>query len=126
RFGGDPAIIGQNISFDDQNYTVIGVMPSKYDFPMTTEVWTPYAMPAARRNSRGVHTVMAVGRLKSGSTIERANGGVERIGARLSQIYPASNTNRHFAVWPAMRFLVDKETRQYLQMMLGSVLFVLL
>ncbi len=126
RFGADAAIVGQNIRFDDENFTVIGVMPANYDFPIAAEVWTPYAMPPAQRASRTAHMLQTVARLKPGSGLELAGAEMDRIGARLQQSYPASNHKRRFAAWPAMRLMVGRETRQYLQMLLGAVLFVLL
>jgi putative ABC transport system permease protein len=126
RFGGNAGVIGQNIRFDDQNFTVIGVMPASYDFPLATEVWTPYALSPAARSSRDRHSLQTLARLKPGAGIEQANAEMERIAARLQQAYPATNQNRRFAAWPAMRLLVERETRQYLEMMLGSVIFVLL
>src|SRR4051794_38278553 len=59
RFGGDSAVVGQNIRFDDQNFTVIGIMPPSYDFPIATEVWTPFALQPMRRNSRTQHLLQA-------------------------------------------------------------------
>ncbi len=58
--------------------------------------------------------------------VEQALAELEGIAARLRQAYPDTNKNRHFAVWPAHRFLVDQETNNYLIMLLGSVCFVLL
>jgi putative ABC transport system permease protein len=126
RFGGDASAIGRSIRFDDENYTVIGVMPATYQFPLAVDVWTPYALNAERRGSRTAHMLIAFGRLKQGATIEAAGADVDRIGARLSQAYPTSNANRRFYVWPSMKFLVEGPTRQYLEMLLGAALFVLL
>jgi putative ABC transport system permease protein len=126
RFGGDASILGSNIRFDDENYTVIGVMPPSYDFPIATEVWTPYAMRPEMRNSRGNHNLIVTGRLKPGSTVESAAADVQRISGRLATAYPATNTNRRLDVWPSQKFIVDPYTRQYLTMLLGAVAFVLL
>jgi hypothetical protein len=37
-FGGDPNIIGRGITLDHQSFTVIGVMPPGYIFPLDTDV----------------------------------------------------------------------------------------
>jgi putative ABC transport system permease protein len=124
--GGDASVLGRTVRFDDENYTIIGVMPESYQFPRATDVWTPYAMPAERRASRTAHSMIVMGRLKPGATVQAANADLERIAARLAQAYPASNTNRKLMVWPSMEFLVDPFTRRYLRMLLGAVLFVLL
>jgi putative ABC transport system permease protein len=126
RFGADPSIVGQNIRLDSENFQVIGIMPGSFDFPLTTDIWTPFVMDQAARSSRSNHSLMAVGRLKPGITPRQAGADVERTGARLQQAFPLSNKSRHFMVWPAIDFLVDGYTRQYLTMLLGSVVFVLL
>jgi putative ABC transport system permease protein len=126
RFGGDPGIVGSNIRFDDQNFTVIGIMPANYQYPLAMDVWTPNAIDPSRRASRENHPMMTVARLKPGTSLEQAGSDVDRIGAQLERSYPKTNKGRRFAAWPLIRQLVDRETRQYLEMMLGAVLFVLM
>ena len=126
RFAGDPQILGKTIRLDDQNYTVVGVMPPKFAFPLGKDLWTPMALTPAQRTSRSSQSIATVARLKPGRTLEQAQAELEGIATRLKQAYPDTNKNRHFAVWPAHRFLVDRETNEYLIMMLVSVCFVLL
>ncbi|MGO9273778.1 MAG: ABC transporter permease [Terriglobia bacterium] len=126
RFGGDPAIVGQSIRFDDENFQVSGVMPPSYDFPLATDVWTPMALTPAQRSSRRANSLVSLARLKPGHTIEQASAELDGIATRLAGSYPDTNKSRRFMLWPAHRFLVDYETNQYLIMLLGSVIFVLL
>jgi putative ABC transport system permease protein len=126
RFGGDAGIIGQSIRLDDRSYTVIGVMPASFDFPLATEIWTPMALTPALRTNRRAQVLQSIARLKPGATIQQAAAEISAMGARLQKLYPDSNTNRSFMVWPAIKFMVDYETRTYMVMLLGSVAFVLL
>ena len=126
RFGGDPAIIGQTIRLDDQNFQVTGVMPETFDFPLATELWTPMALTPEQRASRRGGIVVSAARLKPGRTIEQASAELDSIGAQLEKSFPDTNQGRRFMLWPAHRFLVDYDTKQYLIMLLGSVCFVLL
>jgi putative ABC transport system permease protein len=126
RYGADPGVLGQSIHLDDENYTVTGVMPASFDFPMATEIWTPMALTPARRTSRVAQSLQSIARLKPGRTVQQAAAEIAGIAANLAKLYPMSNKNRLLMVWPALRFLVDYETNQYLVMLLGSVLFVLL
>jgi putative ABC transport system permease protein len=126
RFAGDPRILGKTIRLDDQNFTVVGVMPPKFAFPLGTDLWTPMALTPAQRTSRSSQSIATVARLKPGRTWEQAQAELEGIAARLKQAYPDTNKNRHFALWPSHRFIVDRETNEYLVMMLASVCFVLL
>jgi putative ABC transport system permease protein len=126
RFGGDPNIVGRTIRLDDVPYTVTGVMPSSFDFPQAAEVWTPMGLTPEQRNSHTAQTLQSIARLKPGRTIEQATAEVDGIARRLEKSYPESNKNRHFVVWPVLRFLVGDLTKQYLVMLLGAVAFVLL
>lgn len=126
RFGADPAIVGQTIRLDDQNYLVTGVMPDSFDFPLATDLWTPMALTPAQRNTRRGGSIVTAARLKPGRSIKQAGAELDGIAARLEKLYPDTNKGRRFSVWEAHRFLVDYDTRQYITMLLGSVLFVLL
>jgi putative ABC transport system permease protein len=125
-FGADPAVIGRTIRLDDQNFVVTGVMPSNYDFPMATELWTPMALTPARIASRRSNELQSIARLRPGRTIAQASGELDGIGTRLEKSFPDTNKGRRFMVWPIHRYLVDYETRQYSIMLLASVIFVLL
>ena len=43
QFGGNPQIIGKSMDLNGQTFTVIGVMPSEFDFPAGVDVWLPAA-----------------------------------------------------------------------------------
>ena len=126
RFAADPNVVGKTIRLDDQDYVAIGVMPPKYAFPLGIDLWTPMALKPADRVSRMSQLIQTVARIKPGLTVEQTVSEGEGISARLRAAYPDTNKNRHFAVWPAHRYLVDRETNQYLIMLLCAVCFVLL
>jgi putative ABC transport system permease protein len=126
RFARDPGIVGQSIRLDDEPYTVIGIMPASYDFPLASEIWTPMVLTPVQRTTRRAQILQSIARVKPGRTVEQAAAEISSIGARLEKLYPDSNKNRRFVVWPALKFLVGYETQQYLVMLLGSVAFVLL
>ena len=126
RFGADPDIVGKAIRLDDQNYLVVGVMPPKFEFPLATDLWTPMALKPDVRNSRKFQQFESMAHLKPGATFAQAVAEAEGISGRLRATYPDTNKNRHFAIWPSHRYLVDQETNNYLIMLLCSVSFVLL
>jgi len=126
HFAGDGAILGKTIRLDDQNYQVIGVMPATFEFPRSTELWTPTALKPAERASRQGNTLFAAARVKPGFTVEQADAELDRVAVRLEQSYPNTNKGRRFKTMSIRDFLVDAETEQYLIMLLYSVIFVLL
>ncbi len=126
RFAADPTIVGKTIRLDDQNFLVIGVMPASFDFPLSAELWTPHAFTPAQRANRRGNNLVAGARLKPGRTIEQATAELDRIAVRLEQAYPASNKSRRMKAMSIREYMVESETRQYLIMLLFSVMFVLL
>jgi putative ABC transport system permease protein len=85
RFNGDPSIVGRNITLNAQSFTVVGVMPPDFFFPLReTELWTPWAMHPEEASGRGDHYLRVMARLKTGATIEQANAEAEAIASRLS------------------------------------------
>ena len=125
-YGGDPALVGRTLRIDDRDCVVTGIMPRSFDFPLATEIWSPLALTDAQRESRTSQNLMNVARLKSGNSLPQASSEVDAIGARLQALYPKTNKNRRFMVWPMSRFVTDADTRQYVLMCLVSVIFVLL
>jgi hypothetical protein len=41
RFGGDPALIGRTLSVNQQQCTVVGILPKTFQVPAGAEVWMP-------------------------------------------------------------------------------------
>jgi len=125
RFAADPTIVGRDIHINDQGYRVIGVMPPKFVFPMTAELWTPLALDPADQNDRDSHYLVAMGLLKPGRTASQAEAEVETIAARLALAYPNTNRQRRLFSMGAHDFLIGAYTHQYSIMMFVAVCFVL-
>ena len=126
RCAADPAIVGRDIRIDDEGYRVIGVMPPKFIFPMTSELWTPLALKPVESNSRDSQYLSVIGLLKPGLTVSRAEAEAETIASRLAREYPNTNKQRRFFSMAAHEYLIGPYTHQYSIMMFVSVLFVLL
>jgi len=126
RFGADAEILGKPIRLDNDNYTVVGVMPGKSEFPIAAELWTTLALDPEEAHSRTKRRLEAMGRLKPGHTVAQAAAEIDAIGARLARQYPDTNKNRRFAALPVREFLIGPHTHQYALMLFGAVIFVLL
>lgn len=132
RFGGDPAILNQSITLDGRSFTVIGVMPPAFQFPIQNEpveLWTTIAGDASGSEpvtaQRGAHFLQVIGRLKPGATLEQAQADISTIAVRLEQQYPDTNTNKGFRVDSALSAIVG-DVRPALLVLLGAVACVLL
>jgi putative ABC transport system permease protein len=99
RFNRDPGIINRNITLNGESFTVIGVMPPSFFFPVReTELWVPWSMEEGQAEGRGDHYFRVVARLKPGVTREQANAEAEAIAARLAAEYPRTNEGLGFVV----------------------------
>jgi putative ABC transport system permease protein len=132
RFNSDASLLNQSITLDGKNYTVIGVMPRAFQFPIQNELvelWTTVAGDASGKEpvteQRGAHFLHVIGRLKPGVTQEQAQADVNTIGSRLEQQYPDTNTHMGVRVEPSLRAIVG-DVRPTLLILLGAVGCVLL
>jgi putative ABC transport system permease protein len=99
RLAGDPNVLGRTISLDRLPYTVIGVMPASFQFPLKgdrwsgepADVWVPMAFTPYEMQAWGNmynHRVLA--RLKPGITLAQAQSDASTTMAEVEKLYPAS------------------------------------
>ena len=135
QFGSDKSIVGRSVRLSGDLYTIVGVMPESFRFPVarrTNAVWTTVAVDDDPRDpnpilkNRGAHFLNVFGRLKSNATVAEATQDLNAIAGNLSKAYPNTNTKHNAA--RAVRELdaVLGDTRAVLLIVLGSVALVLL
>jgi predicted permease len=131
RFGADPKVIGKDISLNSMARTVIGVMPTRLQFPVATDpsskvqAWVPLHWTAKDRAIRQVRNYQVIARLKPGVDTKRAQAEMNTISAQLAQQFPEENKGWGAKVIPLQEQLVE-DVRPALLMLLGAVAFVLL
>lgn len=107
RFGGNPSILGQTILLDARPYTVIGVMPSWFDYPNSTvQLWTPayHEYTFAQMQVLDDHHFQAVGRLKPGVSLHEA---VTELSLITFRIHNAHRDNPGISSSANGRFLLE-------------------
>jgi predicted permease len=93
RFGGDPAAVGKSLVLNGEAFTVVGVLPRRFFFPIrNAELAIPLAPDADpwRRNRDTTNFVRAVGRARRGVTPAQIAEDFDGIAARLKQEFPSS------------------------------------
>ncbi|HEY2460212.1 MAG TPA: ABC transporter permease [Candidatus Acidoferrum sp.] len=125
RFGGAADILKKTIKLDDRNYSVIGVMPEKFDFPFQAQLWMPNAWSAKQSAVRGNHNYLVIARLKPGVDQKTAQAEMDTISNRLAQEYPVDDAGWGAAVLPLGDQLLGS-AKPALLILLGAVAFVLL
>ena len=136
QFGSDPTVVGRDIYLDRLTYTVIGVMPRGFDFPLAvtgsasrrTDVWVPLSLTASERSAWADNfDYNAIGRLRDGVSLTQANEDVQRVIQGIRVHYPAQMRDLEISglVIP-LREQVVGGVRTLLSLLLGAVACVLL
>jgi predicted permease len=127
-FGGDPSVVGSSVHIDGFPYTIVGVMPGGFRFPIgvPNTVYTAMHMPKQERTARGDHWLRVIGRLKPGISAQQAQADMNHVLANIGKAYPDSDKGRTALVLPLTLFITGNDARQALWMMGAGVLFVLL
>jgi putative ABC transport system permease protein len=128
RFGGDRAMLGKLVSLDNTLYTVVGVMPAAFDFPVTpihVDVWTPLLWTPTDLKQRGNHWMQVIGRLKPGVDSAAATAQMTTIAERIARDFPNEQKDRGIQV-NTLNGVVVGRVRTPLLMLLGAVGLVLL
>jgi putative ABC transport system permease protein len=114
QFGGDQSIVNQTIRLNNENYTVVGVMPAGFQFMGSRELWVPFIIDPQKepwRADRTNRNLFVFGRLKSGVTLDQATSDMDLVGQRLEEQFPKSNTGWRVRVNSFYEWLVPKEVR---------------
>ena len=125
RFAADRDIVGRKVSFDDQTYSIVGVMGPDFKFPSFAQFWTPMAWTDRERAVRGEHHYLVIGRLKPSTQLQQAQSEMNTISRRLEQQYPEDDNGWGAILVPLREQLVG-DVRPALLVLLGAVAFVLL
>jgi len=103
RYHRDPAAVGSIITLDSRNYTIIGVMPRSFEFPLQpgrlnqSQVWVPLSLTPDELSddSTGVFGFHILGRLKPGVTVSQAVEDTNRVTQQVMRDYPPSMSALH-------------------------------
>ena len=90
-FDADPAIIGRQIQLGTERYTVVGVMPAGFRFPLNDRFWTPLRLNPNHYDVGSGPPIHVFGRLADGASLRAANAELKTIGARLAAAYPETH-----------------------------------
>jgi putative ABC transport system permease protein len=97
-YGTDPNIVGQSVALDREPYTVIGVMPKNFQFPMRggqannepADLWVPMAFtPVELQGWGNMYNYSVLAKLKPGVTVAQARSDASMVIAQVEKLYPA-------------------------------------
>ena len=124
-YGGDPAIVGQEIRVSQRPYTVVGIAPPSFNgsFPgVRSDLWAPLSMTDAlmgassqgQLENRGSRSIFVKARLLPGVSAEQAHAAVDAISRRWSEDLPDTNLNRFMSAVSTNRVSLNPGIDGYL------------
>jgi putative ABC transport system permease protein len=126
RFGADPSIVGRTLTLSGKPCTVVGVMPAHSPFDRSyAQLWIPLSFEP-RDMTRDYHWMLSFARLKPGVSLEKAQAGMDAIGARIAAAYPESNKGWGVTVERFEDRIVGPQLRRSLFVLLAAVGAILL
>ncbi len=129
QFHADPSIVGRSLEIGQDEFTVVGVMPSSFRFPPTFDgdLWVTSAIDkGAPRVQRGYSWLSVIARLRPGITPTQAQADMNVIAQRLAKQYPQTNAKR-----TSIRVVTEQDrivgnSRRALMLLLGVTVGILL
>lgn len=133
RFGGDPKIIGKQSTMADKPYTITGVMPPGWKFPVQHDpinfIAPLYGIfsgpPPNPIERRGAHFLPLVGRMKPKVSLQTASADLQTIATQLAKQYPDTDAGRTERAVALQSDLVG-DVKPALLVLSGAVALVLL
>jgi predicted permease len=129
RFGGDPSLVGQQLELNGTSYTLVGILPPSFFFPIPeaelAEPLVPDADPQ-RMDRNTVNFLRLVGRTRPGVSSARAEGEMNALARKLREQFPDPNARKIGVKLVAIRDQITGGYRGALWVLLGAVAFVLL
>lgn len=136
HFHADPNVLGRSIDLAGRPFTIVGVMPPGFQFPIRAErrdMWLTFSRSAEHDEpgdipttaQRGNHSLDVIARLRPGVTVAEANAELASISRSLASTYADSNKYMGITSEPQIESIVG-DTSRSLFLLFGVVGMVLL
>lgn len=129
RLGGNEAVLGEQLSLNGQPFTVIGILPPTFEFPLAAkdiQLVTTIAGEGSNLDERGAQVLKAFGRLQQGASFAQAQAELTNISDNLSKQYPQYDRDSTAYLVKVDEQIVGSDVRGALWVLLGAVGFILL
>jgi putative ABC transport system permease protein len=104
RFGGDPNTIGMTVALNQDNHTVVGVMPYDFQLPENCDIWMPLALDdESLRIKDESFGLRVIARLKPDISLEQAQAEIDTIVRGTEQKHTETNKGQSFKVVPLFK-----------------------
>jgi predicted permease len=135
EFGGDAKLLGRAIQINEQDFTVVGIMPDTFhDVGVlgSPDAWVPMLMHdqvltgLAKDwfNQRAFRLTSMVARLKPNVTVAQARASIHNLGLQLEKEFPKDNGGRNEMLVPIDQTAIPPQLRS-VYVRAGSLMFVI-
>jgi predicted permease len=126
RFASSPRVLGQPVSIEGVEYTVVGVLPQGFRFWGDGDIYTSLARGAPKiMMERTVHGIGGIARVRPGLSFATARGELNAVQQNLDRLYPAEDRSIDADIVPLKQEMVG-DVRPTLMLLLYAVGLVLL
>ena len=126
RYNADPRVIGTEVRLDGSLWTIVGVVPADFQLLGQTSLWALRPLVNLPPRARGAYMLQAVGRMKTGVSLQAAAADLGAVAEGLAREYPQTNKGRGVALERMHDSLIGSDLRLTSLLFLGVVGFVLL
>jgi putative ABC transport system permease protein len=127
HYRADSGVVGKQVRVNGRPYTIVGVMPERFEFPTTsTRVWLPIQNDAAVLGVGEGPGLTVIARLRRDATYDGADAEAATISQRLARERPRNSAERRAVVQPFVRGYVPARVYSLFYAMLAAVMLVLL
>jgi putative ABC transport system permease protein len=133
RFQSERNALGHTIDLDRRPYTVIGVMPRNFEFPLDAgrlshrDLWIPLSLTPTEKSSEGASfDFSVVARLKADVTTAQAQQDIDRMVTAIDAQYPGMARIGLHAYFRTLQDETTHNAKPLLHILLGAVGLILL
>ena len=135
RLGGDPAVVGHEITLNGHAFSVVGIAPQGFkgaNAIAAPDLWVPTmthpqlatGFLKESMESRRALVFGVTGRLKPGVTLAQAEARLQAIAGQLARAYPDDNGGRSVALLPLAQATINPGFRENMVSAAGLLLTV--
>jgi predicted permease len=126
RFGADPAVVGRVLTLNNANYTIVGVLPRSFVFPIReAELAVAVVEAEARRVEGDVGFLRLIARLRPGVTRAQGEQAMTVATGELRRLRPDVNARKVAIHLTPLHDQIVGDYAVTLRLLLGAVLLVL-
>jgi len=127
RYGARGDVLGRTVAIDSKQYTVVGVIAADIRLAEdTAEVWIPLGLGPNARNSHNGFYLYAIGRMKSGVSVQQARDEMRTLGESVYRENPRQGLSGWEVVTDKLSDRMVRRTRPQLLLLSAAVGLLLL